>query len=53
MEFDVDYIVIGSGFGGSVSTLRLTEKGYKVAVVEMGKRFTKTNMPKSSWSLKN
>ncbi len=53
MEFDVDYIVIGSGFGGSVSTLRLVEKGYDVALVEMGKRFTKTNMPKSTWSLKN
>ncbi len=52
-QFDFDFLVIGSGFGGSVSTLRLTEKGYKVAVVEMGKRFTKANMPKSTWSLKN
>lgn len=53
MEFEVDYLVIGSGFGGSVSTLRLVEKGYKVALVEKGKRFTKANMPKNTWSFKN
>ena len=35
--FDYDYIIIGSGFGGSVSALRLAEKGYKVAVLEKGK----------------
>ena len=38
MSADYDYIVIGSGFGGSVSTLRLTEKGYRVGVMEKGKR---------------
>lgn len=53
MEFEADYIVIGSGFGGSVSTLRLVEKGYNVILIEKGKRFTKFNMPKSTWSLKN
>ena len=36
---DYDFIVIGSGFGGSVSACRLSEKGYKVAVLEMGKRW--------------
>ncbi|GIW21087.1 MAG: hypothetical protein KatS3mg068_0094 [Candidatus Sericytochromatia bacterium] len=36
MEFD--YIVIGSGFGGSVSAMRLAEKGYSVAVLEMGQK---------------
>ena len=36
---DYDWIVIGSGFGGSVSALRLTEKGYKVGVLECGRRF--------------
>ena len=53
MNTDFDYIVIGSGFGGSVSALRLAEKGYKVAVLEMGRRFTPANMPKSTWSLRS
>lgn len=51
MEKDYDYIVIGSGFGGSVSALRLAEKGYRVAVFEMGKWWTPENLPKSNWSL--
>ena len=38
MTEQYDYIVVGSGFGGSVSALRLSEKGYRVLVVEMGKR---------------
>jgi cholesterol oxidase len=49
--FDYDYIVIGSGFGGSVSAHRLTEKGYRVAVMEMGRRWTAENLPKSNWTL--
>jgi cholesterol oxidase len=51
-QFDFDYIVIGSGFGGSVSALRLAEKGYTVAVLEMGKRFEPEDFPKSTWNLK-
>lgn len=51
MEYDYDFIVIGSGFGGSVSALRLTEKGYRVAVVEQGRRWTPENLPKSTWAL--
>ena len=47
--FDYDYIVIGSGFGGSVSAYRLTEKGYRVAVMEMGRRWTAETLPKSNW----
>ena len=48
---DFDYIIIGSGFGGSVAALRLVEKGYRVAVMEMGRRWTRDNLPKTSWSL--
>jgi cholesterol oxidase len=50
--FDYDVIVIGSGFGGSVSALRLTEKGYRVAVLESGKRFASDDYPKSNWNLR-
>jgi len=50
-QFDFDFIVIGSGFGGSVSAHRLVEKGYRVAVMEMGRRWTPDNLPHSSWSL--
>lgn len=46
---DFDYIVIGSGFGGSVAAHRLTEKGYRVAVMEMGRRWTPENLPASNW----
>jgi cholesterol oxidase len=51
--YDYDVIVVGSGFGGSVSALRLTEKGYRVGVIEAGRRFTRTALPKNSWDLKN
>ena len=48
-EFDV--IIIGSGFGGSVAALRLTEKGYRVAVIEAGRRFSDPDFPKTSWRI--
>jgi cholesterol oxidase len=48
---DYDWIVIGSGFGGSVSALRLSEKGYRVCVLEKGKRFAPKDFPKSNWDL--
>lgn len=51
-NFDYDYIVIGSGFGGSVSALRLAEKGYKVAVLEKGKRWANKDFPKTNWNTK-
>jgi cholesterol oxidase len=47
-----DYVIIGSGFGGSVSALRLAEKGYKVLVVEKGKWFRSDDFPKTNWNLK-
>jgi cholesterol oxidase len=47
-----DWIIIGSGFGGSVSALRLAEKGYRVLVIEKGRRFAKTDFPKTNWDLK-
>ncbi len=50
-KFDFDFIVIGSGFGGSVSALRLTEKGYRVAVLEMGRRWAPLSFPRTSWSI--
>jgi len=49
--FDFDFIVIGSGFGGSVSAHRLTEKGYRVGVMEMGRRWTRETLPRTSWSI--
>ncbi|MEU3793485.1 GMC family oxidoreductase [Streptomyces fructofermentans] len=51
--YDYDVIVVGSGFGGSVSALRLTEKGYRVGVLEAGRRFTRASLPRNSWDLRN
>lgn len=48
-----DVLVIGSGFGGSVTALRLTEKGYRVGVLEAGQRFTPETLPKNSWHLRS
>jgi cholesterol oxidase len=50
---DYDVLVIGSGFGGSVTALRLTEKGYRVGVIEAGQRFTPQTLPKTSWRLRS
>ncbi|MFE2110443.1 GMC oxidoreductase [Kitasatospora sp. NPDC059463] len=52
-EFDYDVVVVGSGFGGSVSALRLTEKGYRVAVLEAGRRFDRDELPTTSWDVAN
>ena len=48
---DYDWLIIGSGFGGSVSALRLSEKGYKVGVIEAGRRFEDDDFAESSWQL--
>ncbi|MER5539583.1 GMC family oxidoreductase [Streptomyces mirabilis] len=51
--YDYDVVVVGSGFGGSVTALRLTEKGYRVGVLEAGRRFTPDSLPKNSWDVKS
>ncbi|NKS47354.1 cholesterol oxidase [Rhodococcus hoagii] len=49
---DYDVLVVGSGFGGSVTALRLVEKGYKVGVLEAGRRYADADFAKTSWDLK-
>jgi cholesterol oxidase len=49
MQSTYDYIIIGSGFGGSVSAMRLTEKGYSVLVLEKGKHFEDKDFARSNW----
>jgi cholesterol oxidase len=52
-DHDLDVVVVGSGFGGCTAALRLTEKGYRVAVLEAGRRFDETTLPKTSWRLRS
>ena len=47
--FDFDWLVIGSGFGGSVSAMRLSEKGFRVGVLERGRRYDPRDLPTSAW----
>ena len=51
-QFDFDWVVVGSGFGGSVSALRLSDKGYRVAVLEAGRRFADQDFARSTWNLR-
>lgn len=48
---DADFVIVGSGFGGSVAALRLAEKGYRVTVLEKGRRFAPEDFPTSNWQL--
>lgn len=48
---DLDYVIVGSGFGGSVSACRLSEKGYKVKVIEQGRRWSPDSLPRSNWKV--
>lgn len=50
-QYDYDWLIIGSGFAGSVSALRLSEKGYRVGVLECGRRYRDQDFAKSSWQL--
>lgn len=52
MQTTYDYIIIGSGFGGSVSAMRLAEKGYSVLVIEKGKRYRSSDFPKTDWNVR-
>ncbi len=47
-----DFVIVGSGFGGSVAALRLAEKGYKVLVIEQGKRFQSSDFARTNWNLR-
>ena len=53
MRADYDVVVVGSGFGGAVAALRLAEKGYRVAVLEEGRRFEAEDLPKTSWHVRD
>ncbi|MCA9975200.1 MAG: GMC family oxidoreductase, partial [Anaerolineales bacterium] len=46
-----DFVIVGSGFGGSVSAMRLAEKGYKVLVLERGRRYKAQDFPKTNWNI--
>jgi len=50
-ENTYDYVIIGSGFGGSVSAMRLAEKGYRVLILERGKRYEDKDFPKTNWNI--
>ncbi|HET9981614.1 MAG TPA: GMC family oxidoreductase [Ktedonobacterales bacterium] len=51
-QYDYDVLIIGSGFGGAVAALRLTEKGYRVGMLEAGRRFADADFPRTSWDLR-
>ncbi len=52
MDHDFDYVIVGSGFGGSVAAYRLSEKGYRVLVLEKGRRWKPEDFPATNWNLR-
>ena len=50
--YDYDWLIVGSGFGGSVSALRLAEKGYRVGVLEQGRRYADEDYAATTWQLR-
>ncbi len=50
-EPNFDVVIVGSGFGGSVSAMRLTEKGFDVAVLEAGRRWSAKDFPETNWNV--
>jgi hypothetical protein len=50
-SYDYDLLIVGSGFGGSVAALRAAEKGYRVGVMESGRRWPDEDIPKTQWDL--
>ena len=51
-DWDCDFLIIGSGFGGAVAAMRLAQKNYKVTVLEMGKEWANSDFPKTNWNLR-
>src|SRR3984893_10307863 len=51
--FDYDVVIVGSGFGGSIAALRAAEKGYRVGVMEAGRRWDDEHIPRTNWDLKD
>jgi choline dehydrogenase-like flavoprotein len=51
-QHDFDWLVVGSGFGGSVAALRLSEKGYRVGVLECGRRYEDADFARTAWNLR-
>ena len=47
-----DFVIVGSGFGGSISAMRLAQKGYSVAILEMGKEYNNSDFPKTNWDVR-
>lgn len=51
-DLSFDFVIVGSGFGGSVAAMRLTQKGYRVAVLEAGKRWRTPDFPRTNWNFR-